>query len=1201
MSLNFVTGRPTLNHRKALLLFGQHLVAKKGKNEAGSLFFVVPDHIKFSEEVALLKEFNTLVENGNAVPETTLQTFSFSRLAWYFLQNTAYYGQKKLSDAGQTLLLKKVVMAQREQLVLLKSQVEAPGFIAQLRDLFAELKQGAITPDVFSGLAEISTMQVEEQLKLREVYLLYVAYCAELDALKLESKSNLEALANVLPVDDAEKRVFIFYGYDQFSNEERGVIEALLKSDVDVVVSSPKVDNAPELIDWQKADRDSLRAFYHQELAGEAVVVSAEKILNVSAAGSSNTPGDKLGQAWLNSLTQSEPAHFDAEVADYLNIYQAETLYDEVVGVAKQIKKVVRDGARYKDITLYVRELTEYGQILRQVFYDNAIPVNLATEDAMKDHPLVEFFASLFLVNEHRFASQDVMRLLKTELLPLTEMPSEFCAWQEAERTWRDQLDQFETLILKNGFTGSDFTKGDWQLLTVPRENSDGLVEDPRYQAEVEAQSWSNGVRGKLVAVVQSLFVPLKKAQNGREAATILYHFLESSGVKKQLERFENEAVAAGDLRQAKNHQQTWQEMCHLLDDYVYIFGDEPFSLAVFSDLLQTGLNSLSYEQIPQTLDQVEVDQLENVTPVHSDYVFALGLNDTVFPKQIQNTTLLTDDEREKIQEALAGKSPLNFETKRENQKENLRMYHLLMSGNRQVTLSFAAQLESGSVKLSKFVERIERQFKLVKHSWHTIKGVEDDGPTLQRLSTYRQLVRDYLALVSQSQQAETDATFATHPFWQSAPSVLRQSPVADIFAKLEQTVAQKNNPTNLTPEEVDALYGTTIAASVSKMESFYQCEYKYFLNYGLRLKEREILDLNPQVTGQFFHQVLDEMFKILAVQGKRLGQLTDAELSTFIKETLDLVFVERRYQLFNRTPRMQFIKEKLVAIVKKMATTMNYQQAHTNSQPVSTEWRFDNTSSGLVGPQFQLPAGHSLALRGIIDRVDVTMVSDQPYLTVVDYKSSAHKFSFSDAYYGLAMQMLTYLDVVLEPKNQSYLQDKILTGQALRQAANFEAAGALYLHIFNPELKAPVKDVEHELRKKMRYAGFLVNDTGLLTEMDPDIASTSEIYPIKATKSGISVTKGESVDAHHIPQLLDLNNRNLLAAGEKMVTGTIALNPVNKKGYKACTYCPFRSICQFDPSRAENNYRKLTELKKEDVLQKLAEHDAKKNNLEGK
>ena len=72
-----------------------------------------------------------------------------------------------------------------------------------------------------------------------------------------------------------------------------------------------------------------------------------------------------------------------------------------------------------------------------------------------------------------------------------------------------------------------------------------------------------------------------------------------------------------------------------------------------------------------------------------------------------------------------------------------------------------------------------------------------------------------------------------------------------------------------MSSEVAKDLYGKDIYTSVSRMETFYQCEYKYFVNFGLRLKERDIYGLNPLVTGELFHEALDRFLSLVIQQNQ--------------------------------------------------------------------------------------------------------------------------------------------------------------------------------------------------------------------------------------------------------------------------------------------------------------------------------------------
>jgi ATP-dependent helicase/nuclease subunit B len=52
----------------------------------------------------------------------------------------------------------------------------------------------------------------------------------------------------------------------------------------------------------------------------------------------------------------------------------------------------------------------------------------------------------------------------------------------------------------------------------------------------------------------------------------------------------------------------------------------------------------------------------------------------------------------------------------------------------------------------------------------------------------------------------------------------------------------------------------------------------------------------------------------------------------------------------------------------------------------------------------------------------------------------------------------------------------------------------------------------------------------------------------------------------------------------EQVLEGNISINPYRKKGVSPCRYCPYSSICQFDPSVKGNKYRVLKEIKEEEA-----------------
>ena len=93
------------------------------------------------------------------------------------------------------------------------------------------------------------------------------------------------------------------------------------------------------------------------------------------------------------------------------------------------------------------------------------------------------------------------------------------------------------------------------------------------------------------------------------------------------------------------------------------------------------------------------------------------------------------------------------------------------------------------------------------------------------------------------------------------------------------QGIDYTNLPENINKETIEKLYGNTLNASVSKLEKFAQCPFSYYLQYGLRLKEKEELKVQNFDTGSFMHETIDEFFKKVKNENISLPELvTDEE-----------------------------------------------------------------------------------------------------------------------------------------------------------------------------------------------------------------------------------------------------------------------------------------------------------------------------------
>ncbi|GAY75931.1 ATP-dependent nuclease, subunit B [Sporolactobacillus inulinus] len=223
----------------------------------------------------------------------------------------------------------------------------------------------------------------------------------------------------------------------------------------------------------------------------------------------------------------------------------------------------------------------------------------------------------------------------------------------------------------------------------------------------------------------------------------------------------------------------------------------------------------------------------------------------------------------------------------------------------------------------------------------------------------------------------------------------------------------------------------------------------------------------------------------------------------------------------------------------------------------------------------------------GRIDRIDqATDEHGRLLLRIIDYKSSAKNLDLSELYYGLALQMLTYLDVIITHSK------KWLGTQA-------EPAGVLYFHVHNPLLnvneKLPQDRLERELYKNFKMKGLLLEDEEALLLSDQTAqGKMSDIVPFGVKKNGDFYKASSLAGKEEFDLLRSYTRRVMTDVGCKILDGDVAIKPFNLKGQVPCTYCPFRPVCRFDQSQPGNQYRMLKKMNDSDVLEKLAQLEEK-------
>ncbi|MDT2602661.1 PD-(D/E)XK nuclease family protein [Enterococcus dongliensis] len=1159
MTLQFLLGAGQNDATEQMIQTAQAWLEKNPENR---VFFLVPNYNKFEQEITLLSAMKQ-IEKKTAFSTIRTQVFSFQRLAWYFLQRDGQVPGNILSEAGNAMILRKILQELKEDLTIFRGEVNKTGFIQQLVGFYQEMQIGNVT---VADLVENGS-DPDQVLKLQDLQKVFTAYEEALIDYQVVNEDPLLLLHDYLQGQDLAHSLFIVSGFTRFNARELNVLNALMTCGeliVSLELDRPYPSEEPNPLNLF-ADPGKTYFQLKKNADFQQIQVRPDRFARKKA-----TVFNQVGAFW------ADQERTDLSHSEQIQLTKYGTVAEEIRKVGEEIRRLVREeGYRYKDIQILLRNPKIYDSVLPDLFQKLAIPFYLDETQAMAAHPLIEFLQALFLIDNYHYRINDVFRLLRTELFAPFNWAGETWFFQQQE--YREKIDQTENVCLAYNFRGSAWTKkSEWAFVDYDFEAD--VFNDAK-----QLEAIANEVRRSIQQVLPPFFEKIKQAANGLEAATTFYHFLENSGVKKQLLFWRDQEVERGNLDKARNHEQTWQALLDLLDEYVLIYGADPFDWTAFQEIFLAGLMNLSYGKIPTAIDQVRINDLELARVDQMKVTFAIGLNNNEFPARFDDKGLLSAEERSLFNQNLPDGKFLPESNSSKVNREPFLAYSVFLSATEKLYLSVAATVEGEKkLEISAFLRRLSQGLQLpIKES----ESLKLTSAPEDHIGTMRTLLSDLIALNRFAQ----DENRAFLPSWRELQKFIQNSSLAPMAQRVFKSLQDLNIPKELLPETAEQLYGKNLYVSVSRIENFYNCQYKYFANFGLGLKERTVYGLTPAAAGDFYHEALDQFFRLIKEQGLRLAELNEAERNHLAEEVLKEIFGELKFAILSSSARMNYIRYQLSRTIQRVSWALVQQGMRTSFEPQQTEILFGSIGGkkGIPGIDLPLSNGGKVAVRGKIDRLDQLQGNEHDWLSVIDYKSSPHSFNVADAYYGIALQLITYLDVAVTDFSQA-------------NGKEVKPAGAYYLHVHNPVLQEP-KNVEKDMLKAYQYDGLFAKEPALYEELDRSLQEkeNSVLFPIKKDKNGqtviLSQSKDKFYDLSEIELLREYNREKIQQAGNQIISGEIKLNPTYKDNQRiACQYCPFRSVCKFDAMLKENNYHRLEKLSKEEVLKRMGEelHD---------
>jgi len=1114
-------------------------------SERHPLVLIVP------EQFSLQAERNLARITGSS-GACNAEVLSFRRLAFRVFSEVGGIARRHLNTAGKSMLLFRIMNRLGSDLKFFSASAHRKGFTEVLADAITEFKRYDISPEQLMQAAERLPDRLALKVKLADLALVYDEFEKQLHQKYMDADDDLVELCKKLDksrqFDGAHIWIDEFSG---FTPQEYKVIGKLLKKAARVTIcictdylSSEPGDGAPTVFEPTRKTAERLLRLASEE----GIHVERPVAIGASDAVSRRfSCSEEIGHLERNFYKY--PYQRYTKKTEDICICACANPYKEVEDTARDVIRLCREkGFRYRDIAVTMRNPDSYDSIVKSVFTRFGIPFFLDGKRDIDGHPLIIFLLSALEIFSSNWSYESVFRYAKTGLTGIDT----------------EELDFLENYVLANGIKGNAWIRpDDWDY---PLEYSDGKGEPS--QEELQQLARINEIRRRLTSPLESFRSKTKGGVKATVFCTALFELLCETGADKKIEEMSQAFLDAGQLDRANEYRQVWNIVMEVFSQIVEVLGEETIGTERFSEILAAGFAGHKMGLIPPSLDQVLVGSIERARSHDIKALYILGVNEGVLPGNKGDGGLLSDMDRDSLEQAgleLAGNSASRA------LEERFMVYMALATPSKYLWLSYpTADRDGRALRPSRLISEIKRIMPSV-----TERNMLSDSGTAE-MPEPAAPVPAFDEMAAQLRRFHDGEKI--HDGWRTVYRWFSsQKDWKDKCEAILEGLSYTNQTQKLTGERAHLLYGKPVVTSISRMEAYSSCPFAYFVRYGLKAKERRIFSFDPVDAGTFMHHIIDEFSRTIVKKEIRWSELDREWCRKEVSRLVDNELAANGGNVLGSSKRYLHLTKRLKKTVTKAVMLISRHIAMSSFEPTGYEVVFGDT--GRYPPiEIELPSGQKIKLTGRIDRIDAMTNEDGTYLRIIDYKSGNRALKLGDVYYGLQLQLVAYLDAVLCADEENALP-----------------AGILYFRLSDPLIhcgrNSTDEQIEKAIMKELRMKGLVLADVKLVRAMDKELDGDSLIIPARINKDG-SLGRSTAATQEQFKILREYVRKTLAQIGREILDGNTAISPYKKNTITACAYCSYSPVCQFDTSVRGNSYRILRNYTDDEIWKLMSKID---------
>ncbi len=1059
-------------------------VLRKNMDGTSKNVVIAPDRFTASVERGLISALQIESTFG-------IEVMSFTRLASKLIGNDI---KKCLTPEGSVMLIGKVIADSRDKLCYYNKVAMKEGFASELYAALTAIRNSGISSEQLVLSAKNATSSLK--MKTKDIALVYEGYLAALEGRHSDSSTRLYALAEYIKNNPSEVATTNFYITDiyDFSAPEREIIKQLAASALSLTVGITSGYSNPN----KRIYPDRVAKRLASLCQGRVQIESNDEILPPYKEAISTKLFSYI------STSSQERAECDGKVV----LRSAKDRSDEVLSLAIDVAKGVREGKRYRDFEVFASDLDAYGQEIKSVFSRYEIPYFIDKKELLSEQAKARFILQTIACIRTGFRLDETCDLLKNPLFALASAYGEEGAYLFENYCLKYNVEHMPTK------KEACFKKHEERKVFKGKEQNSGFIHT---KVDDKAVVLDNTVENVIPEEVRKELVLLLKPErftgrkNIKEFVKGIRELLDSLAVcyQKYVDRLASESEYF-----RKCADQVDKKLAAVLDEIEDVL-DYETDIAGFESIFKSMIKTLKIALVPTYLDCVFVGDVDSRFTGNGD-VYILGANSGKLPPQSGGGVVITHKDEETL-------AALGVEiTPNERQKVLDGMYavcDLMKKPQGKLVVSYPDSGDGGALRPSTVVFELQSMLesggkpleiqRVDFEHFGTLEGRDMQKASLL-LSTLKGCFNESLKNGVSGRAGANDIDV-----FGSAYSLIGD----DEKKRVEKSLAL---PSKIQLPEKSYFVGRT---SVSRLESFFGCPYSHYFNYVLSLRKRKDGTFEGTENGTILHFVLEKFFGDV-----RDGKIKDRqEARQKASEYFDLAIKENNFEVLLEKPDTGRILARLKQEGESLCADLFEVQKRSKFKPCLLEAKI---GEGEIKPMSLEFCGKKIDLKGTIDRVDKL---DDKFI-IIDYKTyKSADLPLKELYCGQKIQLYVYM-------------------RAVEQSLGATPCGVFYFPVFS--------SFTDEDGNRYKYKGQASDSRETLGLID-DLALTNPdcaIVPFKTDRKGENLNP----EIHLSKSGFDaLGDYAVAIAGEgasKIADGYIKPSPLKDK----CKKCDFQSICAY-------------------------------------